>query len=373
MSYSKDKPFPASLLKKYSLTKGGSTKSCYHLELSIDPKEISYVAGDSVGILPENSSEIVEKIIGSLNEKQETIIFSTRYNKEFTLFEYLTKKANLTKITNSLFQWLFEKSTNQKSFLPYLENKPELTQHLQSFEMWDLLEELKPNYIPAQEFCNKLLPQMPRFYSIASSPLVHPNEIHLTVAEVSYTTRGHPRQGIASRYLCRNSKLGDSIPLYIQPSHGFTLPLDPQIPILLIGPGTGVAPFRAFLQERAHTKSPHNWLFFGERNRSTDFYYQEFLEELAEKKLLSLSTAFSRDQAHKVYVQHLLLDHAPKVWNWIQKGAHIYVCGDASRMAKDVDLALQEIVHNQGGLSQETAIQYLKDLRLQKRYLLDVY
>ncbi len=373
MNYSKDKPFLASLLKKYSLTKAGSTKACSHLELSIDPKEISYLAGDSVGILPENAPEIVEKIIRSLHEKPNTVINSSRYNREFSLFEYLTKKANLTKITNSLFQWLFEKSANQKSFLPFLENKADLTQHLQSYEMWDLLEELQPSFVPAQEFCNKLLPQMPRFYSIASSQVIHPNEIHLTVAEVSYTTRGHPRQGIASRYLCKTAKIKDAIPLYIQPSHGFTLPLDHETPIIMIGPGTGVAPFRAFLQERAKTKSPHNWLFFGERNRATDFYYQEFLEDLEQKKLLSLSTAFSRDQAHKVYVQHLLLDHAPKVWNWIQKGAHIYVCGDASKMAKDVDLALQEIVHSQGGLSEEAAIQYLKELRLQKRYLLDVY
>ncbi len=379
MVYSKDCPYSALLKTKQLLSKTGSTKRCHHIELIIDPQEISFIPGDSIGIIPENSPEIVRKILSSLKVKEDTPIFSSRYKKEYSIQQFLLKKANLNKITSSLFLFLLQKCTDQKkkSFEPFFpaEKKSELSQLLATYELWDLLVELSPQDIPLQEFSDKLLPQMPRFYSIASSHKIHPGEIHLTVDEIFYSTRGHQRHGVASHFLTKLAlERKTPIPMYIQPSHGFTLPLDPASKVLMIGPGTGIAPFRAFMQERLFEKATGaNWLFFGERNRSSDFYYQNFWEDLERKKFLRLSTAFSRDQPQKYYVQHLLKEHAKEIWDWIQNGAHLYVCGDASQMARDVDFTLQEIVKTQAPMSEEDAIQFLKALKAQKRYLLDVY
>jgi sulfite reductase (NADPH) flavoprotein alpha-component len=215
---------------------------------------------------------------------------------------------------------------------------------------------------------------MPRFYSIASSPKVYADEIHLTVAYSSAHVDGHLIVGVGSHFLCEQAHIESTpIPLYIQPSNHFTLPT-PTTSIILIGPGTGIAPFRAFIQERLATQAEgHNWLFFGERNRATDFYYGDYWTALEAQGRLRLDTAFSRDQAEKIYVQHKMLENKKALWEWLQQGAHLYVCGDAERMAKDVDAALQQIVQEEGLLTEEEARKYLKTLRQEKRYLLDVY
>ena len=212
---------------------------------------------------------------------------------------------------------------------------------------------------------------MPRFYSVASSPKLFKHEIHLTVASLVYETAGGPRRGVGSHFLGHTAvPFETSIPIYVQPSNGFTLPADPDASIIMIGPGTGIAPFRAFLQEReALGASGRNWLFFGERNRETDFYYEDYFRSL---KNLRLDLAFSRDSAEKVYVQHKLWENRADIWNWLQNGAYLFVCGDADKMAKDVDLTLLRIGQD-AGLAEEDSREWLKALRKSRHYLQDVY
>jgi len=214
---------------------------------------------------------------------------------------------------------------------------------------------------------------MPRFYSIASSPKKDPLHLHLTVAYVCYEKNGRKRCGIGSHYLCEEVDKTTPISLYIQNAEHFALPGTDK-PIIMIGPGTGIAPFRAFLEEREHTNSTSkNWLFFGERNKQTDFYYEEFFNKLIAKNFLKLTTAFSRDKEQKIYVQHKLQEHAKEVYKWLNSGAYLYVCGDAKKMAKDVEKTLLEIIETEGNFSQEKAKEYLSNLRKDKRYIQDVY
>lgn len=351
--YSRTQPYIARIKERALLTGPASTKKTYHIVLDIEDSELSFQVGDSVGILPRNDPKIIEKIIHKLNATGLEEIVDTRSNTTTTLREYLLNKANINKLNGALLKLLnIEKTTNP---------------------LIDLLEQHKTNIGPA-ELCRHLLPLMPRFYSIASSPKVFPTEIHLTVAYVHYTINGKVHAGVGTHFLCQQAEIESTpIPIYVQPSHNFTLP-DPTAPIILIGPGTGIAPFRAFLQERiALQASGLNWVFFGERNRATDFYYADFWLELEKQGRIRLDLAFSRDQTEKVYVQHKILEQKKSIWSWIQQGAYIYVCGDAEEMAKDVDIALQQIAHVEGGLNEEDARRYLKSLRAEKRYLLDVY
>ncbi len=227
-----------------------------------------------------------------------------------------------------------------------------------------------------QDLVQNLSPLLPRLYSIASSHMAHPGEVHFTVSRVRYEVHGRKRVGVASHYLCDMVKEKSTpIPIYLQQTKDFLIPQDNQVPMIMIGPGTGVAPFRAFMQERLARENPssQNWLFFGERHRNCDFFYEEFWQDLINKNMLTVSEAFSRDQEEKIYVQHRLWQMREKVWQWLQNGAHIYVCGDASRMAKDVDQCLQNIIKEALALSDESARRFLADLRKQKRYLRDVY
>jgi sulfite reductase (NADPH) flavoprotein alpha-component len=229
--------------------------------------------------------------------------------------------------------------------------------------------------IAAEELPSLTLPLLPRFYSIANSPKVFPHEIHLLVAHHTYHNHGQTRRGVASHFLCEIAQIGTtSLPIYLQPTPHFTLPEDPRADIILIGPGTGVAPFRAFLQERLATQAPgRNWLFFGERHRAYDFYYQEFWLALEEQGHLRLDLAFSRDTPQKIYVQHKMYESRKSLWNWLEHGAFFYICGDATRMVKEVETTLCHIVKEEGKKSEEEALAYLKQLKRAKRYLTDVY
>jgi sulfite reductase (NADPH) flavoprotein alpha-component len=215
----------------------------------------------------------------------------------------------------------------------------------------------------------------PRLYSISSSPKAHAGQVHLTVGIVRHDSHGRARKGVCSTFLADRAGEGSPVPVFVQASHGFRLPADEATPVIMVGPGTGVAPFRGFLHERRATGAQgRNWLFFGEQRAATDFYYREELEAmLADGHLTRLSTAFSRDQADKVYVQHRMLEQAAELWAWLQGGAHFYVCGDASRMAKDVDAALHAVAETAGGLSKEAAAEYIQELKTEKRYQRDVY
>ncbi len=348
--YSRTHPYFARIKERSLLTGPTSTKKTYHIVLDIADSGISFTVGDSIGVLPTNDAAIVDQIIHKLKTTGQEEIFDMRTNATFTFRDYLLHKANISKVS-------FHKLYNvEKTSLPLL----------------DLIEAHQPHPV---ELCKILLPLLPRFYSIASSLKVFPDEIHLTVAFVSSLVNGKIQIGVGSHFLCEAASIESTpIPIYIQPSHDFTLPQDPNASIILIGPGTGIAPFRAFLQERLATQAKgRNWLFFGERNRASDFYYGDFWLELEKQGRIRLDIAFSRDQSEKIYVQHKIFEQKKNVWDWIQEGSYIYVCGDAEEMAKDVDAALQQIVREEGGMSEEEARKYVKSLRAEKRYLLDVY
>ena len=347
-THSKTHPFQTHITERMLLNKPGSTKAVYHLVL---PATLLFKPGDSVGVLPENNPAVVDEIVKLVGNET---VSDPKTNIHTPFSDYLLKKANLSKCTSSLLKRL------EVTLEP-------------PFEVIDLLRR-STTKVSCQELCNLLLPLMPRFYSIASSAHMFPNEIHLTVAFLTYTIQGEVRHGIGSDFLCHRATLGQTpVDLYVQPSNGFTLP-EPMAPILLIGPGTGVAPFRAFLQERmALGHEGKNWLFFGERNQKTDFYYEDFFRGLEHAGKLRLDAAFSRDGAEKTYVQHKLWDARRDVWQWLQDGAFVYVCGDAEKMAKDVEATFMQIAGTEGGMDNVQAREWLKGLRKERRYLQDVY
>lgn len=360
---------------RYLLTKTGSTRCTWHIALKAS--NLTFNVGDSIAIYPTNSIDVVEKILSILQVDKSSTIFEKKSKEPCRVFEYLLNKANLSKIPPSLLRLAHERclDTIQKTKLKTLmlpENKSQMNEYLASFELWDFLA-LHSNFT-IQEVIDKLLPMMPRFYSIASCPLTTPEEIHLIVAHVTYNTSGHIRHGIGSDFLCNRAIKDEPIPFYIQPSHGFNLPRDTSTDIIMIGPGTGVAPFKAFIEQRYLQKATgKNWLFFGERNKKTDFYYEEFFSSFVNKGFLQIDTAFSRDQVEKIYVQDLLMKKGKKITHLLENGANFYVCGDAKKMAKDVDLALHHIIKFHKNLTEEETKTYIKNLRLSKRYLIDVY
>ena len=233
----------------------------------------------------------------------------------------------------------------------------------------------EPDLRTSRGECDVARKLQPRLYSISSSPAAHPGRVHLTVGAVRYEAHGRHRQGVCSTYLADRATPEDSVPVFFHHSPGFRLPVDRSRPIIMVGPGTGIAPFRAFMQDRVATGATgRNWLFFGDQKRGTDFLYEEEWNLLlARKQLTRLDTAFSRDQLLKVYVQDRLRENAAEVWAWLKGGAHFYVCGDAKRMAKDVDTALHDIIANKGGMSNEQAAEYVKQMKKEKRYQRDVY
>lgn len=376
MNYSKEIPYLASIQSRYLLNKQGSSKKTHHIELFIEQGSLEYVAGDSIGIYPENDPQIVQHILNSCDLTGDEMFENPKRHIHMTTKDFLTKKANLAKFTSKLLTNLFEQTNSQKlSEILNPENKTVLFDVLHNYEVWDLFQEFISCPINYKQLFLHILPLLPRFYSIASSSNVFPEQIDLTVSELEYTTRNHIRYGVGSRFLCHLAKINTPmIPIFVHPSNGFTLPLDPDANIIMIGPGTGIAPFRAFLQERQSIQAKGlNWLFFGERNQSYDFYYENYFRELERKNQLRLTTAFSRDQEGKIYVQDRLLEHGKEVWEWMEKNTYLYICGDAKEMSKGVDLALRKIVKLHGKMSEEKAIQHIKQWKKDKKLLLDVY
>jgi sulfite reductase (NADPH) flavoprotein alpha-component len=254
------------------------------------------------------------------------------------------------------------------------EKREDLKKWLWGRHVIDLLNML-PAPMPVGEFIPLLKKLAPRLYSISSSPKAHPGEVHLTVGAVRYESHGRERKGVASTFLA--DRVGDAefVKVFVQPSHGFKPPANGDLPMIMVGPGTGIAPFRAFLEERQATGAKgKNWLFFGDQKRSTDFLYEEQLTAWQKSGFLTrLDLAFSRDQAEKIYVQTRMLEHAAELWKWLEEGGHFYVCGDASRMAKDVDDALHKVIETAGGKSADEAKAYVAKMKNEKRYQRDVY
>lgn len=362
------------------MTKTGSTKHTFHVSLDLSNAPVRFKVGDSIGIYPQNDPMLVEHVIQAMKAKADDQVTDPRSGAAMTLWEFLSFKANLSRLTSSFLKLFYEceHEHDKKNHLHRLlqqENKPLLTQYLSSHDPLDLFKEYKDVVAPLQELCAQFGPLLPRFYSVASSQMVHPNEVHLTVALFTFTHQGEQRYGVGSHFLCHLAKVGQtSVPIYVQPAHHFTLPAEDSAPIIMVGPGTGVAPYRAFLQERMHKGATgKNWLFFGERNKHSDYFYGEEFEAWKADGKLRLDLAFSRDQEKKIYVQHRMEENAKDIWAWLQDGAYFYVCGDAHRMAKDVEHTMQKIAGTEGGMSEEAAKAYIKSLRTQKRYLADVY
>ena len=370
----------AKINQKRKLARDGSTKQTYHLELDIKSSGIKYKPGDSIGVLPQNDMTLVHQYLEVLNASGKELIIDSRSGSTFSVQDFLSHKANLARLPSSFIKTILEheKIPEKKAILENLlkpENKPQLLHYLEEHDPLHVLKEYPSQERPLQAICSQFAPLLPRFYSISSSQKTHPEEIHLTIALFTFAHAGQQKRGVASHFLCEFAEeVVTHIPIYLQPSHNFFLPDDLHAPIIMVGPGTGVAPFRAFLQERqALGSTGKNWLFFGERNQKSDFFYGEYFTELTQSQKLRLDLAFSRDQEEKVYVQHKMLEASKDLWNWLQEGAYFYICGDAERMAKDVDQALLQIAQKEGGLSEEGAKAYLKSLKAEKRYRADVY
>jgi sulfite reductase (NADPH) flavoprotein alpha-component len=380
--YSKDRPFPARLTENCLLNKPGSAKETRHFVVDLRGSGLRYKAGDSLGVFPTNRPEEVAELLQRLGATGDEPVApaALKLAAPIALRTALTERLALAKPTRKFLETLAAKVTTpaEKERLAGLlapETKEALPAYLEEREFVDLLAEFPSARFTAAEFAEYLRKLMPRLYSIASSGTVYPDDVHLTVAVVRYATNGRERVGVCSTFLADRAQPGATpVPVFVSDSH-FGPPEDRSKDCIMVGPGTGIAPFRAFLQERVATGATgRNWLFFGDQKRSTDFLYEEeWLDYQAKGQLARLDTAFSRDQAAKVYVQDRMREHGKELWAWLQGGAYFFVCGDAKRMAKDVDAALHQIAAEQGGLTPEQAVDYVKQLKKDKRYQRDVY
>ncbi|MCB1121294.1 MAG: sulfite reductase subunit alpha [Verrucomicrobiae bacterium] len=379
-AYDKNNPYLACLSQNRQLNREGSAKDTRHLVVDLGDSGIEYSCGDSLGVYPLNRAEEVEEIITAMDLTGEEKVVIPRTELVMTFRKALFSAVSLAGPTRRTLMAIAEEARNpeERARLAELlqeENKLATAVYLENRHFIDLLEEFPSARFSPQEFIDSLRKLMPRLYSIASSPTRYPAEVHLTVAVVRYETNGRERHGVCSTFLADRVEMAEGkVPVFVAKSH-FSLPEDSSTPMIMVGPGTGIAPFRAFLQERIDTGATgRNWLFFGDRHQATDYLYGEEFEAMkAEGHLQRLDLAWSRDQEHKVYVQDKMLESGTELWSWLQEGAYFYVCGDAKRMAKDVDTALHTIAMEQGGLTGEDAEAYLKVLKKEKRYQRDVY
>ncbi len=367
-----EKPlFYASIKERYRLNHPASQKKTYHIVLDLNgcgaSDQVKYSVGDCVAIYPANDKEITARILSQLRASGSEIVYD-REGHPHSFGAFLSTKANIARVSSALYALAFEKKGGDSH-----DNK-KISAYLEQYEIWDFLQEHQLVLSP-QELVNHLSPIIPRYYSIASSMKHVGCEVHLTVVLTEYESRTTKRVGTCSYFLTHLAPLHEPIiPFYLHIGRDFTLSKEAKDkPIIMIGPGAGVAPFLGFMQERAANNQSKNWLFFGEQRRAYDFYYEKFWNEQIDQKKLKLDLAFSRDQPHKVYVQHKMLENAKELMQWLEEGAFLFVCGDAMKMAKDVDKTLHHIIAEQGHLSEEKAKEYIKKLRKEKRYLRDVY
>jgi sulfite reductase (NADPH) flavoprotein alpha-component len=373
--YNKKHPFPAPLLTNRKLNGDGSAKDTRHVEIALDGSGLIYEVGDALGVMPTNCQELVEEILAALACSGDEAVLG-REGQEVPLREALLRHYEITRIPKPILEAVAQRSNDpdlKKLTAPDVNG--ELTQFLYGREIIDLLFAFPNAKFCAEEFVGLLKKLQPRLYSISSSPKVRAGQVHLTVSAVRYESLGRRRKGVCSTFLADRTDSGTFVPVFVHTNKGFRPPTYGHRPIIMIGPGTGIAPFRAFLEERrAVGATGRNWLFFGDQHERTDFLYRNELEAMHhEGTLARLDTAFSRDQAEKVYVQHRLLEHAKEVYAWLEEGAHFYVCGDASRMAKVVHQALHEVVEVGGGLTPDRSAEYVENLKAERRYQRDVY
>ncbi|WP_134699256.1 assimilatory sulfite reductase (NADPH) flavoprotein subunit [Ammoniphilus sp. YIM 78166] len=372
--YSRTNPFYAEVLENLNLNGRGSNKETRHLEISLAGSGLTYEPGDSLGIYPENDPELVDRLLEELKWDPQETVSVNKQGEIRALKEALISHFEITVLTKPLLQ-------QAASFLPGVQellaagNEDQLKAYIQGRDLLDLVRDYGPWKASAQDFVSILRKIPPRLYSISSSLAANPEEVHLTIGAVRYDAHGRERKGVCSIYCADRIEPGDKIPIYLQQNQNFKLPQNPETPIIMVGPGTGVAPFRAFMQEREEIGAEgKSWMFFGDQHFVTDFLYQtEWQKWVKDGVLTKMNVAFSRDTEQKVYVQHRMLEHSAELFAWLQEGAVVYICGDEKNMARDVHHTLIEIIEKEGRMTREQAEAYLADMQQQKRYQRDVY
>lgn len=369
--YSKKNPFSGTLLASQKITGRDSVKDIRHIEISLEESGIQYQAGDALGVYFLNDADMVTRVIAAYGLDADASV--TIGEHTLSLAHALTEKCELT-LSYPTFVKALADTTNDTGLVALLADKTALREYLVPRQIVDIAIDY-PVAITAQQLVDACRPLTARLYSIASSQAEVEDEVHLTVALVEYDAHGFTHQGGASGYLSTRLEEGAAVKVYVESNDNFRLPADPNTPVIMVGPGTGIAPFRAFMQERdAQDAQGNNWLFFGNPNFTQDFLYQTEWQGYVKSGLLSkVSLAFSRDQAEKVYVQHRLVEQGAEVYKWLEQGAHFYVCGDANHMAKDVEQALLDIYQTHGKQTADEAKKSLLALRKAKRYQKDVY
>ncbi|MCW0352222.1 sulfite reductase subunit alpha [Pantoea ananatis] len=368
----KSNPYAAALITNKRLSSEQSAKDIRHFEFDLTDSGLKYEAGDALGVIPVNEPSLVSLLLTQLNADYQTPVPGF----DRSLGDLLTYQFEISEPSRKLIEWVGQNTINQElRHVLQHDDKDALGVWLWGKDTLDLLQLELTRNLSVPEFVALLRPLQHRAYSISSSSKAHPNQVHLTIASVRYHSGGRNRSGVCSTYLAERVRRGEKPAIFISPNKAFRVPANGNAPLIMVGPGTGIAPFRAFLQERQATGAQgKNWLFFGDQHQEHDFIYREELTAWQESGLLTrLDLAFSRDQDKKIYVQNRMLEQGAELYAWLQEGGYFYVCGDASRMAKDVDNALYEIVRQFGGLSSERAADYIDQLKKEKRYLRDVY
>jgi len=372
--YNRKNPFPAKLLVNRLLTAGDSSKETRHYEISIAGSGLNYEAGDAMCVVPTNCPLLVAdlvKALGCSGAEEEPV------NSELmTLSEALRTHFEIKTPSKELIEEIAKRSGDQElNALLQAGDKDKLADYLWGRDTLDLLMQFPGVEFSAAEFLRLLKPLQHRAYSISSSSKQHPDAVHLTVASVRYDAHGRHHKGVCSTYLADLVDETTDVRIFFTPNNNFRVPSDDNLPMIMVGPGTGIAPFRAFLQERQARKAVgKNWLFFGDRNAATDFIYRDEIEAMQTNGLLTkLDLAFSRDQADKIYVQDRMKEHGAELFAWLEQGGYFFVCGDAYRMAKDVDQALHDVIREHGKMTLVEAVEYVNQLKKDKRYVRDVY
>jgi sulfite reductase (NADPH) flavoprotein alpha-component len=373
LPFGKKNPFPSTLKNRYRLNLDPSPRDTRHLELSLEDSGLEYEVGDAIATYPLNDPDLVDEILRALPFNT-SVSVETKDKRKLPLREALLECYDIKTVTKAIIK-KWAPLTRHPYLHAVIEDDERIMKILDGIEIIDLLYEFPADFKSGQDFVNLLRRLTPRLYSIASSPKKHPGEVHLTVAKVTYETKGRVRKGVASTYLCEGMKEGETVRVFMQPAKHFKLPTDLSRDIIMVGPGTGIAPFRSFLEEREITEATgRNWLLFGNPHEETDYFYKEEFDAMQKSGVLTrLDLAWSRDQEHKIYVQDRLRENGEELWKWLENGAHFYVCGDAQYMAPDVEEALLESVRKFGGMDDNGAAAYLKKLKEDHRYQRDVY
>lgn len=374
VKYTRKNPLKSFLKERINLNGFGSSKETIHLEFDLTDSNLTYEVGDSLAIQPINSDRLVDALLDKTQFNPNEYV--SIKGESYTLKNALKSQLDITTLSIPFLN-RYNAIANDKSLETLLNNedKNPIQEYINGRDILDSLTDFPANDLNSQAFVDLLRKLPPRLYSIASSQKAHPDSVHLTVGVVRYKAHQREREGVCSTFLAERIKMNTSADVFVTPNKNFKLPDNPNTPIIMVGPGTGIAPFRAFIQERKATGAKgKNWLFFGDQHFLSDFLYQSEWQSYQKEGILSkIDLAFSRDQKEKVYVQDKMKENAEDLFKWLESGAYFYVCGDASKMAKDVDSTLHEIIKTEGSYTNEEAEDYVKNLKKEKRYLRDVY